>query len=81
MLGEEKFEIAPGKTEVLELNLDRGERISYYAYAEVDGVKRWLQRNTFHFNPNKHTKFFIYQVPTTDESVKVKSKAITEFQR
>tara|TARA_B110000881_G_scaffold218063_1_gene236821 strand:+ start:2512 stop:2688 length:177 start_codon:yes stop_codon:yes gene_type:complete len=47
----------------------------------VDGKRQWLQRNTFHFNPKKHAKFFIYQVPSANGRYKVKSKAIVEFEQ
>ncbi len=81
LLGEQKFEIPAYKNSLIQLKLKRGESIPYYAYAEIDGENRWLQRNTFHFNPEKHTKFFIYPVQTTNGSVKVKAKAITEFKQ
>ena len=54
--------------------------MAFATLSEVQGKKRWLQRNTFHFNPKKHSKFFIYQVPTANGKVKIKAKAIVEFE-
>lgn len=80
MIGNKKFVIDSGKKKLVALNMKPGTSMPYATFTEVEGKKQWLQRNTFHYNPNKHLKYFLYQVPTTNGRVKVKAKAIVEFQ-
>lgn len=79
MIGNKKFVIDSGKKKLVELNLKAGTSMPYATFTEVAGKRQWLQRNTFHYNPNKHLKYFLYQVPTTNGRIKVKAKAIVEF--
>jgi len=79
VLAKTKFDVPAGKQKLVALNLQFGTPIPYATQIVIDGKRQWLQRNTFHFNPKKHAKFFIYPVSTTNGRYKVKSKAIVEF--
>ncbi|NWK57211.1 hypothetical protein HW115_16430 [Verrucomicrobiaceae bacterium N1E253] len=81
LLGNKRFDVDAGKHKLVQLQLKAGTPLPYATQAEVDGKRQWLQRNTFHYNPKKHSKFFIYQVPSANNRYKVKCKAIVEFQQ
>lgn len=74
------FDIAKGQQKLIVLNLKSGSPMPFATMSVVKGKKQWLQRNTFHFNPKKHSKFFLHQIPTANGKFKIKAKAIVEFE-
>lgn len=79
-LADKVFDIAKGEQRLIVLNLKPGEPMPFATMSVVQGEKQWLQRNTFHFNPKKHSKFFLHQIPTANGKFKIEAKAIVEFE-
>ena len=80
-LAKRKFQVKPGKSTLVRLSLNHGTSMPFSTYATIGNKRQWLQRNTFHFNPKKHSKFFINRVKTTNGRIKVQARAIIEFQQ
>lgn len=79
-LADKVFDIAKGEQKLIVLNLKSGAPMPFATMSVVEGKNQWLQRNTFHFNPKKHSKFFLHQIPTANGKFKIKAKAIVEFE-
>lgn len=79
-LANKRFDIAKGERQLIVLKLKPGSPMPFATMSELRGKKQWLQRNTFHFNPKKHSKFFLHQIPTANGKFKITAKAIVEFE-
>lgn len=79
-LDDKIFDIAKGEQKLIVLNLESGAPMPFATMSVVQGEKQWLQRNTFHFNSKKHSKFFLHQIPTANGKFKIEAKAIVEFE-
>lgn len=80
MLANKRFDIAHGQHKLIQIQLKPGSPMPFATLTEIRGKNKWLQRNTFHFNPKKHSKFFLYRIPTANGKFKIQAKAIVEFE-
>jgi len=77
-----KFTLKPNGRKLLVLNLKPKQPIDFALFnLQQDGKHLRLARNTFHFNPEKHLKYFIYSYQDAMGRTKTKAKGIVEFKR
>ena len=78
-LGEQKFLCRPGNP--LSLKFDfREKRLPPFATWTGQGESlKWLQRNTFTYNPDKHLKYFFYPTADRNGRVRLSAKGLVEF--
>lgn len=78
-LANERFIIKPGKTKMVTINKKKGTHLPFATFTEINGKKRWLQRNTWTYNPDKHLKIFILAKSDKHGRVQVSSKSLLAF--
>jgi len=79
-LGGKRFKIAPGKHATVKLSKSPGEALPYATFAEINGEKQWLERNTLTFNPKKHLKVFMLAEADKRGRVRIHTKGLAEFE-
>ncbi|SHJ20449.1 hypothetical protein SAMN02745181_1450 [Rubritalea squalenifaciens DSM 18772] len=79
-LGSKQFKISPDKrVSTVKFNYSDGKALPFGLITQVNGKSKWLARNTYQFNPNKHLKVFIYVVNDVNGNPKVKVKGLVDF--
>lgn len=80
MLGKEKFNVSPKhRIQTVRFSFSDKKPLNFGLISEVDGKNKWLARNTYQYNPNKHLKVFIYAVPDANGEAKIKVKGLVDF--
>jgi hypothetical protein len=78
-LGGQSFQAIPGKPVTLSFEDPEDPKMLFAAWVDIDGRRKWLQRNTFTFNPNKHLKYFFYPEKERNGRARIAAKGLVEF--
>lgn len=80
MLGKEKFNVSPkSRVRTVRFQYSDKQSLPFGLITETEGKSKWLARNTYSYNPNKHLKVFIYAVQDANGQAKVKVKGLVDF--
>lgn len=80
MLGKKKFQLsAKERTKTMKYSYTSKQALPFGLHAEIDGKRKWLARNTYQFNPQKHLKVFVYKTNDVNGRVKTKVKGLVDF--
>jgi len=77
-----KFTLKPNARKLIPLKLKPKQEFDFALFNLMqDGEHVRLARNTFHFNPEKHLKYFIYSYQDAMGRTKTKAKCLVDFKK
>lgn len=79
VLDKTKLLVKPNGKLLVKLRGDKSKSMLFGVWAEVEGKKKWLQRNTLTYKPSKYLIYFFYASKDARGQLKVSSKGIVEF--
>ncbi|NWK54110.1 hypothetical protein HW115_00685 [Verrucomicrobiaceae bacterium N1E253] len=79
-IGKKKFKMSPQrKVHTLQFKYSKKTPLPFALYRKEAEKVEWYARNTYHFNPNKHLKLFVYSEKDVRGRPRVKVKGIVDF--
>lgn len=78
-LGKEALALKPNGRSIIKLRGDEPRSLDFGVWTTIDGQKKWLQRNSLTYRPNKYLVYFFFATQDGRGKLKVKSKGIVDF--
>lgn len=79
IIDKRKLSVKPKGKSIVQLRGSKSRSMNFGVWAEVNGKKQWLQRNTLTYKPNKYLIYFFYPSKDSRGQLKLKSKGIVSF--